>query len=34
VTFKEEVPRKLGIQPEQKIQLDLLPEGRGILKAA
>ena len=34
VTFRKEVLRHLGIQPGKKIELDLLPEGRGMLKAA
>jgi bifunctional DNA-binding transcriptional regulator/antitoxin component of YhaV-PrlF toxin-antitoxin module len=34
VTFKKEVLQHLGIKPGEKIELDLLPDGRGILKAA
>ena len=34
VTFRKDVLRHLGIQPGQKIELDLLPDGRGMLKAA
>lgn len=34
VTFKKEVLQHLGIRPGEKIELDLLPDGRGILKAA
>ena len=34
VTFKKEVLQHLGIEPGGKIELDLLPDGRGILKAA
>jgi bifunctional DNA-binding transcriptional regulator/antitoxin component of YhaV-PrlF toxin-antitoxin module len=34
VTFRKEVLQHLGIQPGEKIELDLLPEGRGMLKAA
>ena len=34
VTFKKEVLQHLGINPGDKIQLDLLPDGRGMLKAA
>ena len=34
VTFKKEVLQHLGIKPGEKIQLDLLPDGRGLLKAA
>ena len=34
VTFRKEVLQHLGIEPGQKIELDLLPDGRGVLKAA
>ena len=34
VTFRKEVLRHLGIKPGEKIELDLLPDGRGVLKAA
>ena len=34
VTFKKEVLQHLGINPGEKIELDLLPDGRGIIKAA
>lgn len=34
VTFKKEVLQHLGIQPGEKIELDLLPEGKAQLKAA
>jgi bifunctional DNA-binding transcriptional regulator/antitoxin component of YhaV-PrlF toxin-antitoxin module len=34
VTFRKEVLQHLGIKPGQKIKLDLLPDGRGLLKAA
>ena len=34
VTFRKDVLQHLGIQPGDKIELDLLPDGRGILKAA
>ncbi|WP_076999562.1 AbrB/MazE/SpoVT family DNA-binding domain-containing protein [Variovorax sp. KK3] len=34
VTFRKEVLHHLGIKPGEKIELDLLPDGRGILKAA
>jgi bifunctional DNA-binding transcriptional regulator/antitoxin component of YhaV-PrlF toxin-antitoxin module len=34
VTFRKEVLQHLGIQPGEKIELDLLPDGRGVLKAA
>ena len=34
VTFRKEVLQHLGIRPGDKIELDLLPEGRGVLEAA
>jgi AbrB family looped-hinge helix DNA binding protein len=34
VTFRKDVLRHLGIKPGDKVELDLLPDGRGILKAA
>ena len=34
VTLKKDVLQHLGIRPGDKIELDLLPNGRGILKAA
>ena len=34
VTFKKDVLRHLGIKPGEKIELNLLPDGRGVLKAA
>ncbi len=34
VTFRKEVLQHLGIGPGEKIELDLLPDGRGLLKAA
>lgn len=34
VTFRKEVLAHLGIKPGEKIELDLLPDGRGVLKAA
>lgn len=34
VTFKKEVLQHLGIRPGEKIELDLLPDGRAMLKAA
>lgn len=34
VTFRKDVLQHLGIRPGDKIELDLLPDGRGILKAA
>ncbi|MHB1951532.1 MAG: AbrB/MazE/SpoVT family DNA-binding domain-containing protein [Acidiferrobacteraceae bacterium] len=34
VTFRKDVLQHLGITPGDKIELDLLPGGRGMLKAA
>ena len=34
VTFRKEVLEHLGIKPGEKIELDLLPGGRGVIKAA
>ena len=34
VTFRKDVLQHLGIRPGEKIELDLLPDGRGVLKAA
>ena len=34
VTFRKNVLQHLGIKPGEKIELDLLPEGRAMLKAA
>ena len=34
VTLRKEVLQHLGIQPGDKIELDLLPTGCGLLKAA
>jgi bifunctional DNA-binding transcriptional regulator/antitoxin component of YhaV-PrlF toxin-antitoxin module len=34
VTFRKDVLQHLGIRPGDKIDLDLLPDGRGVLKAA
>ena len=34
VTFRKEVLQHLGIKPGDKIELDLLPDGQGIVKAA
>ena len=33
VTFRKDVLKHLGIQPGQKIRLDLLPDGRAQLSA-
>jgi bifunctional DNA-binding transcriptional regulator/antitoxin component of YhaV-PrlF toxin-antitoxin module len=34
VTFRKEVLQHLGIAPGDKIELELLPGGRGVLRAA
>jgi AbrB family looped-hinge helix DNA binding protein len=34
VTFRKDVLQHLGIKPGEKIELDLLPDGRVTLKAA
>jgi antitoxin PrlF len=34
VTFRKDVLQHLGIKPGEKIELDLLPHGRAMLKAA
>ena len=34
VTFRKEVLQHLGIRPGEKIELDLLPDGRIALRAA
>ena len=34
VTFRKDVLQHLGIKPGEKIELDLLPDGRGVIKAA
>jgi len=34
VTFRRSVMRHLGIKPGEKIELELLPDGRGMIKAA
>jgi len=34
VTFRREVLQHLGIRPGEKIELDLLPDGKAGLKAA
>ncbi len=34
VTFRKKVMQHLGVQPGGKIELDLLPDGRGIIRAA
>ncbi|HEY5793598.1 MAG TPA: AbrB/MazE/SpoVT family DNA-binding domain-containing protein [Bosea sp. (in: a-proteobacteria)] len=34
VTFRKEILQHLGIRPGEKIELDLLPDGRAALRAA
>lgn len=34
VTFRKDVLQHLGIRPGERIELDLLPDGRGMLRAA
>ena len=34
VTFRKKVMQHLGIKPGEKIELDLLPDGRGLIRAA
>jgi bifunctional DNA-binding transcriptional regulator/antitoxin component of YhaV-PrlF toxin-antitoxin module len=34
VTFRREVLRHLGVRPGDRIELNLLPNGRGMLEAA
>lgn len=34
VTFRKEILQHLGIKPGEKIELDLLPDGRAALRAA
>ena len=34
VTFRKDVLQHLGIKPGEKIELQLLPDGRGLLKAS
>lgn len=34
VTFRKDVLQHLGIRPGEMIELDLLPDGRAMLKAA
>jgi bifunctional DNA-binding transcriptional regulator/antitoxin component of YhaV-PrlF toxin-antitoxin module len=33
VTFRKKVLQHLGIKPGEKIELDLLPDGRGMIRA-
>jgi len=34
VTFRKNVLRHLGIEPGEKIELELLPGGKGVVRAA
>jgi bifunctional DNA-binding transcriptional regulator/antitoxin component of YhaV-PrlF toxin-antitoxin module len=34
VTFRKEVLQHLGVAPGEKIEVDLLPDGRAVVKAA
>ncbi len=34
VTFRKEVLQHLGIRPGEQIELDLLPDGRGVIRAS
>ena len=34
VTFRKKVMQHLGVNPGGKIELELLPDGRGMIKAA
>jgi bifunctional DNA-binding transcriptional regulator/antitoxin component of YhaV-PrlF toxin-antitoxin module len=34
VTFRKQVMEHLGVKPGGKIELDLLPDGRGMIRAA
>ncbi len=34
VTFRKDVLRHLGVKPGEKIELELLPDGQAILRAA
>jgi bifunctional DNA-binding transcriptional regulator/antitoxin component of YhaV-PrlF toxin-antitoxin module len=34
VTFRKKVMQHLGVKPGEKIELDLLPNGRGVIRAA
>jgi bifunctional DNA-binding transcriptional regulator/antitoxin component of YhaV-PrlF toxin-antitoxin module len=34
VTFRKEVLQHLGVKPGEKIELELLPNGEGIVRAA
>ena len=34
VTFRKDVLRHLGLRPGDKLELELLPDGRGLIRAA
>ena len=34
VTFRKDVLQHIGVKPGDKIEIDLLPGGRGVLRAA
>jgi bifunctional DNA-binding transcriptional regulator/antitoxin component of YhaV-PrlF toxin-antitoxin module len=34
VTFRKKVMEHLGVKPGEKLELDLLPDGRGVIRAA
>jgi bifunctional DNA-binding transcriptional regulator/antitoxin component of YhaV-PrlF toxin-antitoxin module len=34
VTFRKKVMEHLGVKPGGKVEIDLLPDGRGIIRAA
>ncbi|MGH9513390.1 MAG: AbrB/MazE/SpoVT family DNA-binding domain-containing protein [Terriglobales bacterium] len=34
VTFQKKIMQHLGVKPGGKIELDLLPDGRGVIRAA
>jgi bifunctional DNA-binding transcriptional regulator/antitoxin component of YhaV-PrlF toxin-antitoxin module len=34
ITFRKQVLEHLGIKPGEKIELELLPEGRGMIRAS
>jgi bifunctional DNA-binding transcriptional regulator/antitoxin component of YhaV-PrlF toxin-antitoxin module len=34
VTFRKEVLQHLGLKPGDKLEIDLLPSGQGLIKAA
>lgn len=34
VTFRKKVMEHLGVEPGGKIELELLPDGRGVIRAA